>query len=71
MGTLTSFINGYNKFISDRITNQHTNKYKKKGSEIAIYVDKKYKMIKKVPSFYTCTADIKILTTTSNIYHRT
>ena len=43
MGTLTCFINGYNKFISDRITNQHTNKYKKKGSEIAIYVDKNTK----------------------------
>ena len=58
------YINGYNKFISDRIINQNTEKYKKKGSGIAIYVDKKYTMIEKVPSFCTCTTDIEILTVT-------
>ena len=56
------YINGYNKFISDKIFYQHNDKFKKKGSGIAIYIDIKYKMVAKVPSFCICTADIEILT---------
>ena len=56
------YIDGYNKFILDRIMHDDNKIYKKKGSGIAIFIDNKFKTAHKVESLCICTVDIEIMT---------
>ena len=56
------YIDGYNKFILDKIKHEHNDKYKHKGSGIAIYLDNKFKTASIISSLCVSTVDIEILT---------
>ena len=61
------YIHGYNKFILDRITLPNSDKYKHKGSGVAIFLDNSYKTATKNYSLSICTADIEILTVSFSV----
>ena len=64
-------IPGYNKFILDRIMHETSNKYKHKGSGIAVYLDQKYTTAYKNESLCICTPDVEILTVSFSINDHT
>ena len=56
------YIDGYNKFILDKIKLEKSDFYKRKGSGVAIYLDNKYNSATLDQSLSVCTVDAEILT---------
>lgn len=56
------YLDGYNKFVQDKIKIHETERFKQKGSGLVLYLDTIYNDASIATSFSTCTVDAEILT---------